>query len=786
MMQAKMKLMINKLSIKNFKVFDAITIDFQSKSLNLLDGPNGFGKTTIYDAIELLFTGEIKRFSRLGDKIIDGRARYDEVPFYCNTGDGTPIMIKADVELFRDGKSEKRTILRKTKEKKDLLNEKSKHDFSHFKLYSAPSFESIESEQKVIDKPDEYLTELLGDNFKENFEFLNYVEQEESYYMLKHKDKDRKNSIQHLFNTDKYQVQIDKINSVKKHVKKLITNTKEEVERLSELVSESQFSSKSEDIQYKRLLTKDSVKWDKEEIDFKNFSYLELLGKDAVLPRIKEFISNKNDFIKDQKNKEIQNIIDKGTLTLRRFIKYFNVIDKLDDIIKERQVCNSILNFNQKVKVINSSQLTQGYYDLPSDILNIFQQNEKVKKYNQLLNVIKDQTNNSNKTEKLFIDLSKTRTGLINYFKEYLDEDNNNSDCPLCGYKWETQEVLLRQIESQTQELETISKSNSANLDLSITSFQENELNDLLELLNSYRNNSIYNSEFFEDINEFKSESISAIILYFEDNNIGYSDLVEIDFNLEGVDKNLDILISRLKEKIVTVNNSNLGVDFTELFTRYFEGDDKLLLKLTVEDVENKIKYIDWKYSLYQSANFQKYSTDLKLNEKQLKLLEEKEIQLNKLETTYKDSLKEYNAEVIKDIELLFHIYSGRILLDSQTGLGLFIKNDNDGLKFITNPSKTYDAVLSMSAGQLSALIISFTLALNKIYSRNKLLFIDDPVQTMDEINISGCVDLLRNEFSDRQIFISTHESMMSTFIRYKFEKFNLSTKRVNVKELVN
>lgn len=50
-----------------------------------------------------------------------------------------------------------------------------------------------------------------------------------------------------------------------------------------------------------------------------------------------------------------------------------------------------------------------------------------------------------------------------------------------------------------------------------------------------------------------------------------------------------------------------------------------------------------------------------------------------------------------------------------------------------------------MSSGQLSALIISFTLALHKKYSLNKIILIDDPVQTMDEINIAGFIELLRN-----------------------------------------
>ena len=129
---------------------------------------------------------------------------------------------------------------------------------------------------------------------------------------------------------------------------------------------------------------------------------------------------------------------------------------------------------------------------------------------------------------------------------------------------------------------------------------------------------------------------------------------------------------------------------------------------------------------------------------------------------------------------------------DYQNGLGLFIKSDQGEIRFIesmlldANNNADYnqhDAIFSMSSGQLASLVLSFTLALNKRYSESKLLFIDDPVQTLDELNIAGFVNLLRNEFSDRQIFMSTHEEMMSAYMRYKFNKFGLRTERINFKE---
>ena len=42
-----MGLKIKKIFIKNFKIYNEKTIDFEDKNLLVLDGPNGFGKTCL-------------------------------------------------------------------------------------------------------------------------------------------------------------------------------------------------------------------------------------------------------------------------------------------------------------------------------------------------------------------------------------------------------------------------------------------------------------------------------------------------------------------------------------------------------------------------------------------------------------------------------------------------------------------------------------------------------------------------------------------------------------------
>ena len=55
-----MSIEIKRIYLENYKLFSAKTIDFENY-LSVFDGPNGYGKTSIFDAIEFLITGSISR-----------------------------------------------------------------------------------------------------------------------------------------------------------------------------------------------------------------------------------------------------------------------------------------------------------------------------------------------------------------------------------------------------------------------------------------------------------------------------------------------------------------------------------------------------------------------------------------------------------------------------------------------------------------------------------------------------------------------------------------------------
>ena len=56
------KIRIISVSLENFKGFKELDVRFDPYQAIILSGKNGYGKTTIFDVIELVFTGRIKRY----------------------------------------------------------------------------------------------------------------------------------------------------------------------------------------------------------------------------------------------------------------------------------------------------------------------------------------------------------------------------------------------------------------------------------------------------------------------------------------------------------------------------------------------------------------------------------------------------------------------------------------------------------------------------------------------------------------------------------------------------
>jgi len=771
-----MGIKIKKLFIKNFKVYKEQIFDFNDTGLLVFDGPNGFGKTTIYDAIELLFTNQIKRYYRL-IHLIDGRERRDENPLYNVEGTDGVIIIKL---LFSFNGVDYIIAVKNSRANEPVIN------FGHYQLHQLSDFEEELSESNETD--DNLLKDFIGLNYKQDFEFINYVEQEDTFYYLKAKEQDKKQSIGYLFNTQEFNHKIERYSRIDNAIVRQLdgdNGLELKIQLLAEFIRQTEESLRKVDtISYNELFVSKDFEWDKNEIDFEKIIHNELFNvEDNFFKQLESLVLNKKDFLNYYQNDKIERLLGNEEV-LEKFYYYENFRKNERILLEEAEFINEIIEFKDLFKEFQIDDILNDNFQIPRVIQEKHNENDVLRRYRLILRALTQNLKNSNSAEKIYSRIISTRDILKSHLQDYHEKINDDGICPLCGNDYESSEELIRNIEEQKLEIELLNQ----NLDKKLTDETASFLNfvqqELFEEFDKFSIDFNYSSEYFEP--DFFDIEIKRLLNNikgkFEDLDIDYSQHIstEIKENKLGFE-DFKKLIENFKQHY---KEENINYYFKEIFDYYFSSNEVLLEEINLEDLKNKKQYIDWKYSIYQSDLLKLKKEELNVLNNKWKRLSVSQKKIKGIINVLNDSLKQYNSQLIKDIELLFHIYSGRIVQDFQGGLGLFIIDRGDKIKFVSTPTKTFDAIFSMSTGQLSALILSFTLALNKKYSKSKLLLIDDPVQSMDDINTAGFVELLRNDFADRQIILSTHEQMLSTYIRYKFKKFNVDSLRIDLSKI--
>lgn len=763
---------IKKIRIQNFKVFQNTIIDFETSDLIVFDGPNGFGKTSIYDAIELLFTGKIRRFDDLRDRLIDGRESFSEHPFLCDYADGD---ISITIEFSKEDSTYTLQRIAKREELKNSVN------FSLYKLYEKTDFESEEA--TLIENEEEYLNQVLGHNYKQNFQFLNYIEQEDSLFLLKNQDKHRKQHISHLFNVAEFESRIFKIDKLKNKVSELCNSEKQsEIDILKESIQkiETFLANEFDNTEYIKLFTDKDIPWDLEEFNYRGFTYENLFNDEGVISKLRKLVVNKEEFEKYIHNEKIDKLIREKEKT-ENFLLYYYFLPNKESLQNQKKEFHKINETIAFLEEFSSEDFKENVFELENfdfleeDLIFDFEEgySSLEKSYNEL-----------DELENVYSKIEESRNKLISSIKKLKDEEKIELDgtCFLCGYDWSNIDELLENIEIQSLALEEITSTKSKIFNDELTKFKEEVILVIIETLNQKIQDDNFDINFVNQFLSMEESFFYAIKKDFESVGFNYNEyLNETSASDSSVDID-NIVIPELSSLKFEIDLANIEIYFKELFSQYFDNNLNLLKASQIENILLKEKYLKYKYSILQNESLERNKQELNNKESKYNNAKRLESNLKNLSTVYKDSLKKYQKKVVKDIEIIFHIYSGRIMQDFQGGLGLFIYSDKDGIRFQTNPSKTFDAVFSMSSGQLSALIISFTLALHKKYSQNRIILIDDPVQTMDEINLVGFIELLRNEFYSNQLVISTHEDMASAFIRYKFKNYGLTQKRINLK----
>ncbi|MGB3751950.1 MAG: hypothetical protein WA945_10310, partial [Arcobacteraceae bacterium] len=294
--------------------------------------------------------------------------------------------------------------------------------------------------------------------------------------------------------------------------------------------------------------------------------------------------------------------------------------------------------------------------------------------------------------------------------------------------------------------------------------------------------------------NKDKVKLIGRYYNFLLTNQINIDDLIMKDLSVEVTSEMLDDIskkiINRIENKIIfseefLINEEEFSLLST--YSTYFGNKEEDIKNLVISDIINKEKYIEMMYFKFNQDKYKRLSAiSLELGN-----IEGLLGNIDSLMTIYTKNISAHRKKMIKDIEIPFYIYSGKILHNirgSKTS-GVFIKDTIKGngeklnnIRFVANFQSDQDIINTTSSGQLAGIVIALTLTFNRVYATSiDSIMIDDPVQSMDDINMISLVELLRYDFKDKQIFISTHEDEIEKYILYKYMKHNQNVTRVDI-----
>lgn len=766
---------ISKIEISSFKAFKKIHLDFGDSSILTLDGPNGFGKTSVFDAIELLLTGGIKRICRLFTILMMGnKTNYEDNLLWNNRSGNKDLAIK--IEFFNG--SRKLILARHTPAANfDKKSNNRADQFTHLMLYELPEFSSNDYVAENL-RNESFIEELFGKNFKENFSYLNYLEQGQNQLLHSRVDK-RKEALNNLFNISDVKTETDNCKTIALRLTKFIGDPKRAAD-LSRLESESgllkgMIQADLGAIEYKKTSTAAlQPGWDKEN-PFPTYS-VEIHRKYIEnIQRLQRLVVLKGAIQARDKNESIENYIELNKESIKSLARFGNDLNKLDDLEATKKELNELLKRGGIIKrgatVINADEAKS----LPG-----WSQGRLEWFLEQIITRNSLQQKNSFNTNAA-AELNRLKAELIAEHSKLYPDDQH---CPMCGADWQSHDAMLQKIELRSQQINDALSADAQTL-INLTGLMAAELT-LIDAQIQGRGAELsvgYNSALHNALLRDKARLPAINHLAARLQALGVQLNHSFSENEEEIDTRTQALTAFIRSQ-KTSETDPLPQDWRSVISSAFKElhDFYIVEPQTLKDKE---LYIVAKANEAQSSRLKQCLDELQIIRRETKAAQIAKAKVNNLKSTLEKTERSYSEQTIAEIELVFHIYSGRLIQNYQRGLGLFIESkDGKELRFLTAEKSEYDAILSMSSGQVSALSLGFFLSLNKVYSSVPLILIDDPSQSLDEVNIASLTDLLRCEFCNRQLVVSSHEDDISSYMRYRFAKAGLSTRSLNMQRL--
>ena len=475
---------IRKILLYNFKNFRNETVIDFSDGITFLVGPNGYGKTTIFDAIELGLTGNLSRINKVtAENIVYSK------PFFQNEI-GQPVIIKLWLEKMNgDQLVIVRKLVNSSTDSSNLFAPlKSASQFMLFRQVevSETNFSSIgntsleEITQSSIDA-------FLGINEKYEiekiFNLFNYIQQEETTFFLKRTEQERGDSLSFLVKTDKVEKKIKDINTVTNVINRKISDLEGQLKNLKQ--------QELSDVPYHRLFNHKEFVFDVE-TPFSIANLDKLLTYQNTLQNIIDF---KKNFSIEEYSRKTERDKRKKDITGDRAINqvlYFSMLSpnilksnsqwlwekySLDNPLLFEYVLleNYLKSYESVVHDCNRrKQLNTYLTNLSADITEMteqsitYTQNDRLSGDFELLQiqVVKFQSlrNNASQVDKNLSELRQLRSNLGNKFDELRHRHIDENKCPFCNSQFQTFEELKQAYDSYKNYLTEISSQSSLQL----------------------------------------------------------------------------------------------------------------------------------------------------------------------------------------------------------------------------------------------------------------------------------------------------------------------------------
>ncbi|WP_137009830.1 AAA family ATPase [Aquitalea aquatilis] len=792
---------LGKLSIENFKSIEhLVEIDLKNIRAAVFDGPNGFGKTTIFDAIEICFIGRVSRINS-AKMSNDNKAREGHL---LKNKHSKPTSIK--LELVDDEEGQCLVIYAIIKSDIKGRDASVKNYKEHIERYYATEWNA--KQWSVLDETT-LTSKLELTKLSSLFSVQHYISQEETTHFLKDRsESDRHDQLSHLFGTV---VQVDELNAMEA-IKSRLVGKRDDYKYKGEEKS-------------KLLETMQATKPDEEngetgapsgEINFivdlakkeKQLPVLDasLSALESILPAIKYPDVYKNerfnawlDLFETSREQELDDLIKFGTLN------EFKEIEKLHRAKRKFDENTEKLKRYREIREKIESDANDISEILLSYLQQHFQPSEKVIAEIQQLSSLRRQ---GSTFTRLRTQLLTHRNSLLEAYKKFHDQNHlDEVVCPLCG---DEKENGIDQLINEYDHQERIYEDQSSIVDREIfacTSYLlEYYVEKIWRRVEHYISKASWIEEaevtkFFleKNIDENRFNKMIKLRGWLDDQGVAWRELADnslftLSLEYSGKKSNLKSAVKKLRKSIYQIE-AEIDLDLIRQGQIILDiKSDEILSGITMQGIVNDIAYLRSEMVKIYSSEAQKLRGEITLINQKIDGLNQKITSIDAVIKIYNESIKKYEIDVASSIAIPFYIYSSKVLQTRLDGTGIFLKTPSDGgreknpyIRFCARKSDTHDAWCTMSSGQLAGLVISFALAMNKLYpSKLQTVLIDDPVQSMDEINMASLVQLFIYEFPMYQFIVSTHEQKIASYMGYKFIQGGGKVGRFNMREIVS